>query len=136
MIVVDASVIVNALATPEPYPGLTRRLAEDEDFRAPHLIDIEFASAVRHLASEGELTDDRAADALSDLKELRIVRYPHLPLVDRVWELRRSLTAYDAAYVALAEILAVPFVTCDARLARSHGHQAEIELFAPAQLSE
>ena len=129
MIVIDASVVVDALATPTPNPALAQRLDRDDDFRAPHLIDVEFASAMRRLVSEGQLTADRAADALSDLHALRIVRYPHLSLVDRMWELRNNLTAYDAAYVALAEILEVPFVTCDARLASSPGHQAKIELF-------
>ena len=132
MIVVDASVVLDALATPTPNPDLAHRLDQDKDFRAPHLIDIEVASALRRLVSEGELHHDRAADALSDLHALRIVRYPHLSLVDRVWELRDNLTTYDAAYVALAEILEVPFVTCDTRLAGSPGHQAEVELFAPS----
>lgn len=131
MIVVDASVVVEALATPTPNSRLAYRLEQDADFRAPHLIDIEFASGLRRLVAAGDLTADRASDALSDLHDLRIVRYPHLSLIDRVWELRESLTAYDATYVALAEILEVPLVTCDARLARSSGHDAEIELFAP-----
>ncbi len=132
MIVVDASVVVDALATPAPSPGLARRLDEDGDFRAPHLIDIEVTSALRRLRSEGEISDDRAADAIDDLQALRIVRYPHLSFIDRIWALQDNLTAYDAAYVALAEILDVPLVTCDSRLARSRGHEAKIELFATA----
>lgn len=132
MIVVDASVVVDALATPAPNAALAERLDQDADLRAPHLIDIEVVHALRRLVSTGELSDDRAADALSDLHALRIVRYPHLSLIDRVWELRNNLTAYDAAYVALAELLEVPFVTCDVRLAQAPGHTAEIELFTAA----
>lgn len=129
MIVVDASAALEALAARDPSPELIHRL--DDDLRAPHLIDIEFASGLRRLVAVRELSAERAADALLDLHALRVVRYPHLTLVDRIWELRSRLTAYDAAYVALAEILQAPLVTCDARLARATGHDAVIELFAP-----
>jgi predicted nucleic acid-binding protein len=77
-----------------------------------------------------EIGDERAADARSDFAELALVRYPHQPLNDRVWELRHNLTAYDATFVALAEVLAAPLVTCDARLASAPGHDARIELFS------
>lgn len=132
MIVLDASAAIEALVARDPNVELLRRLDGDDDLRAPHLIDIEISSGLRRLVAARELSADRAADALLDLHDLRIVRYPHLPLVDRIWELRDRLTAYDAAYVALAEILGVPLVTCDARLARSRGHDAVIELLAPA----
>ena len=72
------------------------------------------------------LTPERAQQALSALAELRVVRYPATRLIDRIWQLRENVTAYDAAYVALAELLAIPLVTTDARLARSTGHTAEI----------
>lgn len=131
MIVVDASALVDALAAEAPDPDLRARLAEDADLHAPHLVDIEVASALRRLVAVGELSDARAADARVDFADLTIVRYPHLPLLDRVWELRECLTAYDAAYVALAEILDAPLVTCDARLAAAPGHRARVESFAP-----
>lgn len=131
MIVIDASAAIEALAARDPSPELLRRLDGDDDLRAPHLLDIEFASGLRRLVAASELSAERASDALLDLHALRVVRYPHLTLVDRIWELRSWLTAYDAAYVALAEVLRIPLVTCDARLARSTGHRAVIELFAP-----
>jgi predicted nucleic acid-binding protein len=72
---------------------------------------------------------ERAADARGDFAELALVRYRHQPLNDRVWELRHNLTAYDATFIALAEALAAPLITCDARLASAPGHNAQIELF-------
>lgn len=75
---------------------------------------------------------DRASDARIDASELRMVRYPHIPLLGRAWELRHSLSTYDGVSVALAELLRAPLVTCDARLAQASGHDAEIELFAPS----
>jgi predicted nucleic acid-binding protein len=79
----------------------------------------------------GELTAIRASEALSDAAELTIERYPHVPLLRRAWELRDSMSTYDAVYVALAELLQAPLVTCDSRAANAHGHEAEVELFAP-----
>lgn len=96
---------------------------------APHLIDVEVTHALRGLVVRGELSDDRASDARTDFNDLTIARYPHLPLSNRMWELRENLTAHDAAFVALAEVLGIPLITCDSRLARSPGHHAEIEVF-------
>lgn len=131
-LVVDNSAIVNALAaTPRPA-GLLATLSEDGDFHAPHLIDVEFLQATRGLVRSKQLTLDRAADAHLDFASLPLTRYPHAPLSDRVWELRDNLSAYDAMYVALAEALEAPLVTCDAKLAagaRKTG--AEVLLFAP-----
>jgi predicted nucleic acid-binding protein len=76
-----------------------------------------------------EISEERAADARSDFADTALVRYPHQPLSDRVWELRHNLTVYDATFVALAEVLSAPLVTCDARLASARGHDAHIELF-------
>ncbi|HEU0304844.1 MAG TPA: type II toxin-antitoxin system VapC family toxin [Gaiellaceae bacterium] len=132
MIVVDASALVDALASELPDPRLAERLTSDGDLHAPHLVDIEVANALRRLAAVGELSNARAADASADFAALTIVRYPHLPLLDRIWELRETLTAYDASYVALAELLEAPVVTCDARLERASGHDARIETFSPA----
>lgn len=68
-------------------------------------------------------------DVRSDFDDLAVVRYPHQPLSDRMWGLRHNLTAYDAAFVALSEALGVPMITCDSRLARAGGHEADIELY-------
>ena len=76
------------------------------------------------------MTEDRASDMRTDFGDLAIVRYPHQPLADRMWELRHNVSACDATFVALSELLAVPLVTCDGRLAASSGRQAEIELFS------
>jgi predicted nucleic acid-binding protein len=77
-------------------------------------------------------SSDRASDARIDAADPRITRYPHVPLLGRAWELRDSLGVYDAVYVALAELLEAPRVTCDERLARAGGHDADVELFAPS----
>jgi predicted nucleic acid-binding protein len=98
----------------------------------PHLIDIELLHALRRLNALGELTADRAADARVDFRDLALVRYPHVSLSDRIWELRDNLTAYDAAFVALAESLDAPLVTCDARLGAAPVHDAQIEVFGTA----
>ena len=129
MLVVDTSAVLAALVARQPAPGLVERLAGDGDLHAPHLIDTEVLHALRRLTITEEISDDRAADARSDFAELALVRYPHQLLSDRVWELRHNLTAYDATFVALAETLAVPLVTCDARLGSAPGHHAHIELF-------
>lgn len=130
MLVVDTSAVLAALAADEPDPALVQRLADDGDLHGPHLIDTEVLHALRRMTISGALGNDRAADARGDFEELALVRYPHEPLNDRVWELRHNLTAYDATFVALAEALAVPLVTCDRKLASSPAHQAEVEVFA------
>jgi predicted nucleic acid-binding protein len=130
VLVVDTSAVLEALAARDPAPGLVERLAEDGDLHAPHLIDTEILHALRRLTIGTLIGDDRAADARRDFAELTLVRYPHQPLSDRVWQLRHNLTAYDATFVALAEALDAPLVTCDARLASAPAHTARIELFA------
>ncbi len=130
MLVVDTSAVLDALAARRDPTRLLTRLVEDGDLHAPHLIDTELLQALRRMTMRGTISHERAADARSDFAELTLVRYPHQPLSDRVWALRGNLTAYDATFVALAELLAVPLVTCDARLASAPGHQAEIELFS------
>jgi predicted nucleic acid-binding protein len=129
MLVVDTSAVVAALVGDPPDRKLLARLGDDGDLHAPHLLDVEVLHALRRLVATGRLTADRAADARADFGDLVIMRYPHLPLADRIWALRPNLSAYDAAFVALSEALDVPLVTCDARLAAAPGHQARIELF-------
>jgi predicted nucleic acid-binding protein len=130
MLVVDTSAILNAIAAAEAAPGLVERLSDDGDLHAPHLIDVEILHALRGMAIRNEITAERAADARTDFGDTALSRYPHEALSDRIWELRHNLTAYDAAFVALAEALGAPLVTCDSRLASASGHAADIELFA------
>ena len=129
MLVVDTSAVLDALVAVDPASGLIERLADDGDLHAPHLIDIEVLHALRRLTARGELSEDRASDARADFGNLAVVRYPHVGLSNRIWQLRHNLTAYDAAYVALAEALEVSLVTCDRRLSEASWHTAQIELF-------
>lgn len=128
MIVVDASVIVTALADDGDDGDRTRARLRNERLIAPHLIDLEVTSAWRRLATAGGLDGRRAQLALEDLRSLRMERVPHSPLLARCWELRAALTVYDAAYVALAEALEVILLTADARLAAAPGPSCDIEL--------
>lgn len=129
MLVVDSSAVLEALAARDPSPELAERLADDGDLHAPHLIDTEVLHALRRLLRRRQISPERAYDARMDFAELTLVRHPHEPLNDRVWELRENLTAYDATFVALAEAFDVPLVTCDARLATAPGHRALIEVY-------
>ncbi len=129
MIVVDTSAVIGVLAGQPRVARLVDRVINDGDLHAPHLIDVEFQHALRRLVVDGGISDDRAADARMDFANLTIVRYPHVSLADRMWELRPNVTAYDAAFLALAEALGAPLVTCDARLARAPGQAASVEVF-------
>lgn len=126
MIVLDAGAVVSYLLVRAPWGALSQRVATSRSLHAPHLMDFEVASALRSLVLRGTLTPERAQRALLALAELRVVRYPATRLIDRIWQLRENVTAYDAAYVALAEMLDIPLITTDLRLARSTGHTAEI----------
>lgn len=105
-----------------------RLFTEDETLHAPHLLDLEIAQVLRRYALTGELNPTRGLEALEDLADFPVTRYPHNLLLPRIWELRYNITAYDAAYIALAEALAAPLLTRDAALASSGGHHAQIEL--------
>jgi predicted nucleic acid-binding protein len=131
LIVVDASAMVDYLLEAGSEGAWARlRIRSDGEVSAPHLIDLEVASSLRKLASRREIAKTTAELALNDFRELDVIRYPATPLLGRIWALRDHLTVYDAAYVSLSEALAVPLVTTDARLARSHGHGAEIIAFS------
>lgn len=131
MIVVDASVIVTALADDGDDGDRVRDRLRDERLTAPHLIDLEVTSAWRRLAATGDLGERRVQLALDDLRSLRMERVPHRPLLARCWELRDTLTVYDAAYVALAEALDVTLLTADGRLAAAPGPSCDIEVLRP-----
>ena len=129
MIVVDASVLVDLLCRSRDGDAIEHKLlAGGDSLHAPHLVDIEIVHALRRLVRIGNMSPDRAEEALVDLYDLRLDRYPHTERVSRIWELRDSLTAYDAAYVALAEALDATLVTRDARLARTRGHLSLIHI--------
>ena len=132
MIVVDASSLVDFLALERANPPLDERLTRCGAFHAPYLIDVEVAHALQRLTRRNEIGADRAADARLDLADLPLRRYPHVPLLERAWELRHNVSAYDAMYVALAELLDFPLITCDASLARAQGVRAQVEVYAPA----
>lgn len=129
MIVVDASAILELILRTSRAANLgARALAADEQLHAPHLLDVEIAQALRRLVQLRSITTERAEQALDDFDGVLIERHAHRELVRRIWQLRGSVTAYDGAYVALAEALDAPLLTCDAKLGRSHGHRAKIEV--------
>lgn len=128
MIVVDASALAPALADDGPDGDVSRARLRGHPLVAPELIDLETASVIRRRLQAGQLDARRAALALTDLVELPLRRAPHRPLLARSWELRENLTVYDAAYVALAELLDVVLLTADARLARAPGLRCQLEL--------
>jgi predicted nucleic acid-binding protein len=129
VIVVDASAAVDVLLERPRGAWVTERL-HDERLAAPHLIDLEVASAVRKRVRAGDIPAARGAAAIADLEALALDRYPATRLLARIWELREIATAYDAAYIALAEALEARLVTTDERLARASGHRATIESYA------
>lgn len=131
MIVVDASAVVDYVALRQ-VDALPNRLTRSGTLHAPHLLDVEATHALRGLVARGELSLDGVSSARTDAAEMRITLYPRALLLERAWQLRDTLSTYDAVYIALAELLPAPLVTCDARLAATRGHDAEIELFAPA----
>jgi predicted nucleic acid-binding protein len=132
MIVVDASAVAELLLQTEVGVRVERRLYRNVvDLHAPHLLDVEVLSALRRLVRSGEVTAARARDAIEDLGMLRIMRHGHGDLAIRAWELRETVTAYDAVYLALAESLDAPVVTCDRPLAAATGHRVRIEVIPP-----
>jgi predicted nucleic acid-binding protein len=128
VIVVDANILATGLADDGPDGDRVRARLRGEQLWAPHLVDLEVGSVWRRLVQAGALDVRRAAFALQDLESIRLERAPHRPLLARCWELRSNLTFYDAAYVALAELLGVALLTGDARLAGAAGIRCDVEL--------
>jgi predicted nucleic acid-binding protein len=126
--VIDASAIIELFTGKNPGKELRKRVILG-DLVAPQLFDLEAAQVLRKLVLRGNLAEIDAHDTLRDIKDSPISRCDHRPLLERVWELRKAITAYDAAYVALAEQFGVPLITCDSRLAGANGHKATIEKY-------
>lgn len=131
MIVVDASAMIELLFRAAEREDLVERVVRRGGvIVAPHLIDLEVAQVVRRAVGSGQMSEQRGREALDDFGQIRIARRSHRPLLDRIWELRSNLTAYDAAYIALGEALGCSVVTCDRKLAEAPGHGARVEVFA------
>lgn len=130
MIVLDASAAVDWLLQTTAGQRIEQRIyARPVTMHSAHLLDVEVAQVLRRLVREGTLTARRAEEAIEDLAALRITRYAPVLLLQRIWKLRQNLTAYDAAYVALAEALDAPLITRDRRIAAAPGHKAAVEIF-------
>ena len=129
MIVLDASAAIEWLLQSPTGIKIEKRLfSSSESLHAPHLLDVEVAQVLRRYVREKIFNAQRGQEALEDLAGLPLSRYPHDFLIPRVWELRPTLTAYDAVYVALAEVLDAPLLTCDRKIASASGHSAKVEV--------
>ncbi len=127
--VLDASAVIELLLNTERGRRVSRRIAAPETLlHAPHLVDLEVAQCLRRYVSAQTISQERARLALEHLGALGLERYPHEPFIGRIWALRHNLTAYDAAYVALAETLAAPLLTCDQRLGQAPGLATTVEV--------
>jgi len=129
VIVVDASAIVELLFNSVRGVSVRRKLfAAGETLHVPHLLDVEVLQVLRRYSMSRILDPERALQALDDYQDLPLTRYPHSLLLGRVWELRHNLTAYDAVYLALAEALDAPLLTCDQALVSVSGHRADVQM--------
>lgn len=126
---VDASALLEfLLQTPLGTRVEARLFRHEDELHAPHLVDVEVVQGLRRLVRTGEMSSGRGAEAIADLIELDLHRHAHLDLLGRAWKLRDNFSAYDAMYVALAEAIDAPIVTCDGPLAKAPGHRARIEV--------
>ncbi|HET7291472.1 MAG TPA: type II toxin-antitoxin system VapC family toxin [Vicinamibacteria bacterium] len=131
MIVVDASALLELfLQTPLGARVEARLLRDADELHAPHLMDVEVVQGLRRLVRMGEIVPGRAAEAVADLTDIDVHRHAHVELLGRAWTLRENVSAYDAMYVALAEAIEAPIVTCDGPLSKAPGHGARIEVIA------
>ncbi len=128
--VLDASAVVEWLMGSERGDAVVAQMLDDPDgsFFAPDLLDVEVVQAFRRLARSGAVSDARATGAVELLDALPVERHSAGILVSRMWTLRDNLSAYAAAYVALAEALDCPLLTCDARSADAPGHRAKVRV--------
>jgi predicted nucleic acid-binding protein len=129
LIILDASFLVMMLGDDGTEGTRARDRARGEELAAPHLVDLEVTSVLRRAAATGSMTAQRARQALQDLADLDVERVAHTTLLPRIWELRDNYTAYDACYVALAELFRAPLLTYDARMAGGPGARCSFEVF-------
>lgn len=132
MIVLDASAVVELVLGLGGHDAVVARMAPDVTVHAPHLLPLEVVQSIRRLVGAGRVPADRGALGVDDVARLDLTLYEHDILLPRIWQLRHNLSAYDASYVALAEVLDSPLLTFDARLAAAPGHGAAIELLRAA----
>jgi predicted nucleic acid-binding protein len=130
VIVLDASAAVEwLLQTSAGHKIENRIFFRSESLHAPHLLDVEVAHVFRRLVRQNKVSPQRAAEAIQDLLNLRLNRYPHTILLPRIWELRHNFSACDAAYLALSEHLGASLLTHDARLGSASSQAARVEVF-------
>jgi predicted nucleic acid-binding protein len=128
VIVIDASALIELLTRSDRGRRVEARVLRPSDtVHAPALIDLEVAQVLRRYVLSGQVPEHWARLALDIATAFPMTRYLHEPLLRRVWELKENVTAYDAAYVALAEALRAPLITCDVRLGRVSGSSVAIE---------
>jgi predicted nucleic acid-binding protein len=136
VIVLDASALVELiLATPTGKSVAARIADPEEGLHTPHLADVEVVQVLRRYVREGDINAETATAALDDLRDLDMQRHAHEPFLERVWELRQNLTAYDAVYVALAELLDGTLLTGDTRLSRAPGVTCDVEVIQAGRAS-
>jgi predicted nucleic acid-binding protein len=129
VIVVDASVLANALGDDEADGRRARgELSVAGELAGPDLVDVETVAVLRKRWLAGTLTTKRFAAAIDDLADFSVMRYPTLPFMQRAYELRSTVTAYDATYVALAEVLDCELLTADDRLSRAPGVRCPVRV--------
>jgi predicted nucleic acid-binding protein len=132
-LVIDASLVVSALVDAGDTGKWAESLLTSGPLSAPHLMPVEVANVLRRATAYGDMTQDIASMAHSDLLDLRVELFPYAPFAPRVWELRENVTSYDAWYVALAEFLGSRVATLDRRLARAAGPRCGFEIPPPAR---
>ena len=131
MIVLDASAVLELLLATSAGRRVASRIADPGiALHVPHLVDVEVTQALRRCEASDDIDAADAALAIAALRELPLERHGHDALLDRVWAIRRNVSAYDAVYVALAEALGAVLLTCDRKLARAPGVTAQVELIA------
>lgn len=128
MLIVDASCLFEVVAATPKGPTIAARIEEATSLGAPHAIDVEVISTIRSRHLAGDLDATLASLAVARLRDWNGERFPHQPLLERAWELRANVRGWDAMYVALAESLAAPLLTTDARLASTTGPRCAIEV--------